>query len=344
MVRAEIGSEFWDIPQSPAKNDLFPPHTGWFLSGRGALSAVLERLLAEHRVRNAGLPAWCCDSMIAPFLARGISVSFYPVFPDLDGGLRCELSAVSDCDILLVMDYFGYVRTAELSAFRGAVVRDLTHSVLSLVPLDADYYFGSLRKWAGFWTGGFAWTRNGAPLPAVGAGAAQYVALRSQAMEWKTSYLMGARNDKAYLDVFAHADAVLEADPRATAADKRDIAAALHLDAEQLRRRRRENAQSLLDGLRELQDIRPIFPIIKENDVPLFVPVLVQDGKRDELRSWLTTKQIYCPVHWPVSELHRLDTRTAALYKAELSLVCDQRYGTDDMQRIIDTISEFYRR
>lgn len=31
------------------------------------------------------------------------------------------------------------------------------------------------------------------------------------------------------------------------------------------------------------------------------------------------------------------------LYDCELSLLCDQRYGLDDMQLIVNTIKEFYQ-
>ena len=84
--------------------------------------------------------------------------------------------------------------------------------------------------------------------------------------------------------------------------------------------------------------IRPLFGEPGEGDVPLFVPVLVKDSLRDPLRRFLIGNQIYCPVHWP-------DAGTGGgkeLYAGELSLLCDQRYGQEDMQRQINTIKEFF--
>ena len=73
----------------------------------------------------------------------------------------------------------------------------------------------------------------------------------------------------------------------------------------------------------------------------MFVPILVPDGKRDGLKRYLIKKGIYCPIHWPVGKYHRLDERTEYIYKNELSLVCDQRYTEEDMERIVKAIQLF---
>ena len=40
----EIGSEFWDVPQSNIENGIFPKFTQWFISGRSALQAIIKEL------------------------------------------------------------------------------------------------------------------------------------------------------------------------------------------------------------------------------------------------------------------------------------------------------------
>ena len=62
---------------------------------------------------------------------------------------------------------------------------------------------------------------------------------------------------------------------------------------------------------------------------------------RDELKRYLISNNIYCPVHWPKSEYHKLNVETEKLYNQEISLVCDQRYSLDDMQNICKVILEF---
>lgn len=38
---------------------------------------------------------------------------------------------------------------------------------------------------------------------------------------------------------------------------------------------------------------------------------------------------------------HNLDKKTEHIYKNELSLICDQRYTEEDMNRIVETIKAF---
>lgn len=337
-MRSEIGSEFWDIPLNKEENGLFPPNTAWFLSGRDALRAVIRDIRARRHFCAVAMPSWCCDSMIRPFLEEGVEVRFYPVYPGEDGSFIQELSSVRDCDGLLLMDYFGFRRQSP-SNFDGVIIWDATHSIFSGIPEEADYVFGSLRKWAGFWTGGFAWRKN-SPLLDAGAGSkpSPYVRLRQQAMKEKRAYLEGLRDDKRHLETFSAAEELLEGGASGPA-DARDIRAAKTLDVDFLRRRRRENASVLLEAVSDMA----LFPKLEEADCPLFVPILVPEGKRDALRRFLIQREIYCPVHWPVSPLHRLTGETRRLYGQELSLVCDQRYDPADMARLCTAIGEFFK-
>lgn len=94
--------------------------------------------------------------------------------------------------------------------------------------------------------------------------------------------------------------------------------------------------------MRELKE-RLIFPSFSTEDCPMFVPVLVPDEKRDALRGYLIQHDIYCPVHWPVSEYHKLEERELNIYQNELSIICDQRYTEEDIYRIVDTINKFWK-
>lgn len=329
----EIGSEFWDVPVIEKQNNLFPESTQWYLSGRSALQAIIAEL---GEARSVSLPSWYCDSMIKPFVDAGHSINFYPVVVE-NGELVQEIRA--DNDVLFLMDYFGYTTASpNLSGFNGVVIRDLTHSLFSSTYSDTDYYFGSLRKWCGVWTGGYVWTKDGHRLEAGSECSQEYVALRKRAMDEKAEYITGRRVDKGYLKVFDEAEELLETVGIAPAAD-RDVERAQRLDVETIKARRRANAEVLRCAFPEWL----IFLDLAPTDAPMFVPVLVPDGKRDVLRRYLIQNEIYCPIHWPVSDYHKLDERTANIYQNELSLVCDQRYTEEDMNRMVDTINAFWK-
>ena len=338
FVRTEIGSEFWDIPVGKPEAALLPEDTRWFISGTAALGYIIQDIQRTAAVKRVGVPSWCCSCMIQPFLDAGLTVVFYPVYPDAENRLTCDYAAVSDCDVTLVLSYFGYTRLNVTGLPGGILIRDLTHSLFCRKYDDADYYFGSLRKWAGFWTGGYAW-KNGSWLAdeAVEPVDAGYLRLRKDAMERKLDYLTGAAHSKDYLDQFEAAEDFLD-QCGIMGSCVRDIQCARELDAAYLKKRRTENARILLEGLQELA----LFPEIQKDDCPMFVPILLPDRQtRDGLRRHLISREIYCPVHWPISQLHVLGEKEKVLYDRSLSIVCDQRYDEQDMMRILEAIKAF---
>ena len=327
----EIGSEFWDVPTSNKQNIIFPESTQWFLSGRSALQAIIKNL---GGARSISLPSWCCDSMIKPFVDADIEIHFYPVY--WQESMIREIRF--DSDVLFLMDYFGYTESqSDLSSYKGIVIRDVTHSLFSSFYSDADYYFGSLRKWCGVWTGGYAWTKDGHRLVEEKGDDLGYIPLRERAMNLKNRYIHGwGVTDKDYLRIFDEAEEALERVGIAPA-DIRDIDLAKKLDIEFIKTRRRSNAEVLRAAFSDWL----MFPKLSPTDTPMFVPVLVPDGKRDELRRYLIKHEIYCPIHWPVSEYHRLNDNEQLIYDNELSLVCDHRYTEDDMYHMVETIKAF---
>lgn len=329
MVRDEIGSEFWDVPLVARENTLFPETTQWFLSGRSALTAIIRDIKRKKEVQTVAMPSWCCESMVIPFLEEGIDVLFYPVY--WKDGLVQEF--IEDVDAILLMDHFGY--TSDLSPAHPCIIRDVTHSIFSHHYNDAQYYFGSLRKWCGVKTGGYAW--------GLGRGNAgkdeRFISLRTSAMQEKAKYMSGEIKSKDYLRVYEEAEEYLDEMRGVYWAFPADVYAARHLNDVLIRERRRKNAKVLMSALsRNL-----IFPSFSTEDCPMFVPVLVPDGKRDKLRRYLIQHEVYCPIHWPVSEYHKLDGRELFLFENELSLVCDQRYTEEDMYRMIDLIERFWK-
>lgn len=332
MMR-EIGSEFWDIPVIEKQNGLFLESTQWYISGRSVLQAIIAEL---GEVRSVSLPSWCCDSMIKPFVDAGYIIHFYPVVVE---NRELVQEVKTDTDVLFLMDYFGYsTPSPDLDSYNGVVIRDVTHSLFSSSYSDADYYFGSLRKWCGVWTGGYAWTKDGHRVATGNDCSQEYVVLRKRAMEEKDEYIKGGRTDKGYLKIFDEAEELLESIGVAPAAD-RDVELAQKLDLQTIKARRRANAEVLRHAFPEWL----IFPTLTPTDTPMFVPVLVPDEKRDALRRFLINNEIYCPIHWSVSEYHKLDERTEHIYKNELSLVCDQRYSEDEMNRMVDTINALWK-
>lgn len=315
-MRKEIGSEFWEIPISE-KNNLFPEDTQWFMSGRSALQAII----AENDFRTVALPFWICESVIEQFINKGIDVVFYD-------------KEIPEADAIVIMDFFGFSQKKIISSFNGIKIRDVTHSIFSNSFSDSDYYFGSLRKWAGFYSGGFAWGFK-EPIN-YETDTSNYLSLRRKAMVLKRDYIEEKIDSKKYLDIFNQAEQELKAVGILPAALS-DIQKAKILDVDFIRKSRRHNANVLLEALKDIA----IYPILEDHDCPLFVPIRLKN--RDKLRERLIESQIYCPVHWPISKLHKLQPWMKLFYEEQLSLVCDQRYSEKDMYKIIKVIRDFLK-
>lgn len=336
----EIGSEFWNVPVG-IKNveDSVFGEMYCFLSGRSALSYVIEDIQKKQEFHSALLPSYCCETMIEPFLSHGIEVNFYPVTIDQRGRLKQDIPETHGCDGILLMDYFGYKGEKSQTGANGVVIYDATHSFFTGTMPDADYVYGSMRKWAGFWTGGYAWCVNGDfALPEPNVMDHTYVKLRKRAMEEKEAYIKGDSGDqnKGFLSLFAQASERMTSKSDLCAAE-RDVELLSQFDITGMKKQRRANAKTLLRYVGEFA----LFPELEEHDCPLFVPVALPHEIRDRLRKHLIENQIYCPIHWPVSSSHRLTHETERIYMEELSLVCDQRYDEADMERMGQAIAEF---
>ncbi|MBE5780389.1 MAG: hypothetical protein E7328_00995 [Clostridiales bacterium] len=337
LIHHEIGSEFWEVPTSKTGGVPLPEQTKWFISGTAALTYIISDLLAAGPLNRAALPSWCCSCMIHPFLRAGVEVLFYSVYVNSSGRLAVDYSSVPECDATLVLPYFGYSDYDVIGTPTGKTIVDLTHGIFSKTTPVGDYTFGSLRKWAGFYTGGFA-LKNGdwqttAPILPADEG---YLGLRKRAMDEKLQYLTGRRDDKAYLDLFEQGEDFLDT-CSCMGSCEQDAALIQRLDVDFIRSRRRENASVLLAALSEYA----LFPKLSEDDCPLFVPLILPEEERSALRRYLISQEIYCPIHWPVSDLHRLTAQQLSIYQNEISLVCDQRYTVRDMERIIHAVKTF---
>lgn len=338
----EIGSEFW-MEREPAV--LSHDRDGiYVLSGRTAIDLIIQDILKTRKIRNVYMPAWCCDSMLAPFVARGIDIKFY----DISLAESADTAEIfcDFCDfrenIFYVTNYFGYentllVETAKKFKERGSIVLyDRTHSFLmenDPYSALADYSFASIRKWMGVIDGAVV---NG--VSDYQLKHCPYLASKETAMRMKRAFIEGDENiDKqAFLNLYGEFGHHLAEDYQNYEMD--DLSYALYKteDLSAMRRKRRENAHFLHDNLQGVKFMGEF----TENAVPLFVPIFFETTEqRNAVRKKLIEAQIYCPIHWPKPALIPADFEANKIYDTELSLICDQRYDLTDMERMVTLVT-----
>lgn len=353
----EIGSEFWTSCSPVGRHGCkWPQPMGWSmmetLSGRVALEYLVERIKTTNA--SVYMPSYCCHTMIEPFLKHGLKVAFYEVVLT-ETGLKLQFNANHGCDVVFLLDYFGHVdeETAIIAKDQKAkgktVIYDATHSIYSdFNSTIYDYIFGSYRKWMDV-NCGFVATRGDIDVyvQADWKQLDEYVNMRTRMFDLKSCFMNGEDVEKQqFLPWINESEEMLEQNYHHTLPDSRSLDVLEKTDLPTLIMARRNNAKFLMDGIADLADerIHCFEKKMNAHDTPLFVPVWIQADIRNDLRRYLIEHCIYCPVHWPLSDLHTISDEAKRLYQSELSLVCDQRYDHFDMYRIVETIKNYLKK
>ena len=346
-----MGGEFYSEDVRNIKEEMVNTqsnHTRFLLSGRSALDYIIRDAKKEYNFDTIHLPSLVCRSMIEPFIKNGIKVKFYSVLIK-ENKYIITLPDVEKKEALYIMQYFGYVREypKEIIGFINEgmlIIEDKTHIAFNREErIVSTYSFTSFRKWSFINGLAIAQKHKGEfLLSPPNQTNRKFIELREKgALLKKEVRTKDEGYEKRFLDLFDEAERTLNNNYVNCSANVDAIKSLYSIDVEKIYQKRRENAELLLNGIREKEIITPIFFEVLENDIPLCVPVLV-NGSRESLRSFLAKASIYCPVHWPMSDLHiGLSERDKSIYYTELSLICDQRYDEVDMIRLIEVISEY---
>lgn len=239
-----------------------------------------------------------------------------------------------------MIDFFGYTleentRIASQEKQKGKIVLyDSTHKIDGNARVEkwSDYSFCSYRKWF-YCNFAKAIKYHGDFFESTNKIHKQYLSLRNEAARQKREYLKGEGVDKfEFLRLFKQAEEILKADYEGYSGTP------VAYDMDEIIYQRRKNASYLINKLKNISGIKLWRNSINDSDSPMFVPILLEPQLRNEIRAYLISKEIYCPIHW---ERPSYQTQYNELFEKELSLVCDQRYDEIDMERIADAIQTF---
>lgn len=317
-------------------------YTQYAISGRTGFELIAREIKTIYNVKSIALPAYCCASMVYPFYANGIKIIFYPVlFETEDINKNTDIQdIIKASDAVLVMNYFGFVRQLanQLSALSKKlgklVIIDATQTAFSKSNIyeNADYMLISYRKWSDALCATVCSNRKFSVLPPNEI-YDNYINIWRKAAFLKRQYLNDEIADKKeYLDLYKKANTMLSERYINFSTHENEVNILQNIDTDFLINRRRENANFLIEQLKKY-NVNLMFDSMKENDCPLHVPILVDKNKRDVIRKKLIENNVFCPAHWPIDEKYPYSK--TELHNSEISLICDQRYGIDDMQRQI---------
>lgn len=358
MVK-EIGSNFWlnRYEKLPDKDIDFGflgiNYSDMVLlsSGRMAIAFVLNQVRNQVRHKQALLPSYTCSTVIEPFIAAGFDVNFVDVNEQFQYDPREFAIAIDryNPSVVLVHSYFGFNSLANLGSMaidlraKGVIViEDITQTLYSgFQYLEADYYIASLRKWG--------------PLPDGGVVISQTHELQNkpvhsnheleemwlQAFHKKYLYITkGLGSKQEFLRMFLAAESLFfSTKPFFRMCDtSRRLQA--NFDRGWVRKKRRHNFVSLLDGLRGSRIINPVYTSLPKDVTPLYFPIFVK-GERTVLQQFLAKTNMYCPIIWLRSKAVKCTGSIVdMLYKRVITIPCDQRYGKKEMDKVCLRLAE----
>ncbi|WP_296028667.1 hypothetical protein [uncultured Treponema sp.] len=302
-----------------------------FSTGRAALYNILLNEVADTVI----IPDYICGCVPKTVVATEKKIFKYHVNSDFTFEFLKEIQNIKNPVVLLV-NFFGLVDVDFVikqikEIYENPVI--ILDDVQSLWDLKkdhkVDYVFSSFRKWLP--------VQDGAPVKTskklVCSGKENIFAkdkIVGSLLKFYRDYK--EVSDVDYLNNFEQAEQTLDENWNCEVSSfTRNILN--NIDYEYIAAKRRNNAIYLCSKM------GATISLMKDKlcdiaFVPMFVPIFLEN--RNEMRKKLMKNNIFCPVHWP---FNASEEDKNPLYDTELSLICDQRYSADDMEKIVKILN-----
>ena len=283
---------------------------------------AFEYVLRARKYRKVYMPFYTCEVMMAPLKKLGVSFEYYRINKQLE---PIELPTLKDDEAFLYTNYFGlkqsYVK--RLSVIYGNQLIVDNAQAFYAEPVNGIDTFYSARKFFGLPDGAYLYTD----------------CLLDCEFDLDVSYErcshllkridLGA--EAGFQDFHANDDSLIGQPILRMSHLTQNLLNSI--DYENVRKRRLANFEKLDKALKASNLLSHS---LDENSVPMVYPYLSTDGN---LRDKLIANRVYVARYWPnVLDWCREGDWEYTLAKNTCYLPVDQRYGENDMMRIIDNI------
>ena len=342
----EFGSDFHYIDSYNKEGKRlcdYIPSALYFADGR----QPLINLYKSQGWKRLWVPEYYCYDVIASLKEAGLEIVFYTDFPgykedDATLELIQEKGHFRPTDAVLRVNYFGlcaYRNSENLSV--AAVIEDHTHDLIGDWARNstADWCIASLRKTLSIPEGGILWSPKGLKLPEPPTPSEKnedIASIRWNSMELKAGYLAGDDIEKStfrqgYVDTEAFFDTC-----DVCALDKRSQEYLLSFDIDTWYQRKLEN-------WRQLRDVHHLDVKVLKPESHLCNPfslmlVFNSRDKRDRVRQDLIEHSVYPAILWHIPS--PADGDVYRMSNNMLSIHCDARYSTEDIQQLKSIIEK----
>lgn len=342
--KIEFGSDF-HLCEYPTGDSLLNIYEtcNLYIDGRQALID----LIVVNKWENLWLPTYYCYDFISS-LTPYINIKYYECTPFDD--IHNEVAAIDsgDKDAVVVVNYFGL--KSAIGAFAGKmIIEDHSHDLVSdwALKSQADWCFASLRKTLPIADGGILWSPKGLklpPQPKLRNASENLANNRYHAMRMKRDYLVnGLYGDKeTYRKIYIETERGFDTLPISNISSTSfDIVSSIDI---RLWYEQKKNNWLLLSQNLNFNEAVKIFKADGENaeKTPFSLMLICADVvTRDLLRAELIKNNIYPAILWDVPNVFHNEARM--LSKTLLSVHCDGRYSSDEIEVLIRKINGILR-
>ena len=334
-------------------------NTVYTSSGREAIALALISMEKENPgvAKKCLMPAYMCDTVFFPFEQYGWELFFYHIDKNMEADkedLQHKIETIRP-GLLFIHAYYGVDTWKPMRPFlhtykeKGILImEDITQSYyLRDCDSFADYVVGSLRKWYQVADGGFLTTNHSvftqqmvkedyftnerlSFLTKKWNYLKDALDLESR-MQLKQEYLSKNREMEDWLDHISHISYISDLSSKMMD----------DISEDDCRNRRNENYRLLYSGLKNIKCVSFVVQIYDKDAAPLYFAIYAKE--RELLQSFLRENDIYAPVLWPISAPNApiLSETEKYIFSHLLAIPMDQRYGKEEMEKIIETIKEF---
>ncbi|MBR0161546.1 MAG: hypothetical protein IJQ02_09750 [Oscillospiraceae bacterium] len=292
------------------------PHEGALAlsSGRACLAYLIE----QRQIRKMLLPDFICDVVEQVCESHRVALRRYAIREDL----RPPELQPEDGEWVYLVNYYGQLTQEELRGYAAKyprVIIDNAQAFFAPAIPGVDTLY-TCRKFFGVSDGGFLYTD--APERAL-----------ERDESWARMRFVLGRYERPAGEFFAEASQnndLLPEEPKQMSALTENLLRAVDYDA--VRKRRTENYQILNEVLGSFN-----CQSVRHTEGAYAYPLMLEEGER--IRKELIARKIFVAQLWPnVLRSCPEESPACRLTRQILPLPCDQRYGQEEMQLIIDAV------
>lgn len=336
-----VGGEFYYEDRWFLNQPTLSTEKTTFLNGGKACLTLICDYLMDHQIDRILLPAYLCPTIIQTIESCGLQFDFYRVNEDLSINLDDLSQKMSDYPATYLINYFGFHHSLDIRHFLSAlqekgviVVEDNAQAGFADQTIG-DFTFNSLRKFCPY-DGGYLITHHEiAPYLEKYAGSPnRRLPIIRDYRKRLYAYLFDDADDyEALEEDFYLAEHYYETD-QVVIGDPQEREAIEHLDWSGIKQVRRKNYAYLLSLIASIPEIKPIFPDLEPEIMPLGMPVYLEGVSRDEVNEELSNHQISLTIHWEdllYNPRANHDPFSVKMAGRMLTLPIDQRFNEKHM-------------